>query len=786
MRPVAFLNVVAAALLAGVIGTRSMQATPAPSRPVTTPVRPSRRRRRSRRGMPAPKPVPPATPATTPRSGRRGTARPNDPRTPAAAQGCETCHGPGEAHASDPEKIKPRQFDQDFGQGSDRHVRDLPQPRPARALGGQPARSAQRVVRHVSQRARAEVGKAQLKTVDQTEAVRHLPPRQGRQARRVGPHAGARRQDGVLVVPQPARLDQRAAAARPATGSTSPARAATPRSAGRTCSSTPAISGDSCATCHDPHGSTNDRMLVAKLPFLCQRCHNHTRHPSTIYDNRVLQTQQSALRPRLRHLSLGHPRLEPSGRLDVPAAVRRTSCAPDIVPVAGLVLWRAARRSAQDRLPPAPTDPVDLARSELAAASYGTSDFGGRFQSVDGDEARFQRYRDLRSGVYANNALLRTPHRGLDVRGAGLERRLPRSELQVDYTRVGRLSASFLWDQIPLFISRDTRTLYTRDRAWRVPPRRPDPAGDPGRDERRCATTKTRRRRSTCGRCARSASSTCVFNANRRPTSMLKVRNTTRRRRDPVRRRRSASTTPSSCRCRSTRARPTSRRRSSGPSQKGLLRVGWDGSTFDNHARQRRLGQPATLRAGHRRAAVAGADGALARQQPDLPARHRRHQPAQARPADGLRGARPGPQQRRLYCRSPSTLPSSRSRSSAPPPRPSTQMTIAPGHVVDAPAAALSAQREVPLLGHRRSDAGVRSRRRLGVLRLDLASDRGVRPSITASRGPRFDADGAVEVLPSTAVKVGYSHLAPTTRIASGRRPPRTCSGCRRRPATSW
>jgi DmsE family decaheme c-type cytochrome len=50
------------------------------------------------------------------------------------------------------------------------------------------------------------------------------------------------------------------------------------------------VSGESCATCHDPHGSSNDRMLVAKLPFLCQRCHNHTRHPSTIYDNKVTQS----------------------------------------------------------------------------------------------------------------------------------------------------------------------------------------------------------------------------------------------------------------------------------------------------------------------------------------------------------------------------------------------------------------------------------------------------------------------------------------------------------------
>ena len=84
------------------------------------------------------------------------------------------------------------------------------------------------------------------------------------------------------------------------------------------------ITGDSCATCHDPHGSSNDRMLVAKLPFLCQRCHNHTRHPSTIYDNRVTCRRAIGSTAGLRQLSRGHPRLEPSGRLDVHAAVRRT------------------------------------------------------------------------------------------------------------------------------------------------------------------------------------------------------------------------------------------------------------------------------------------------------------------------------------------------------------------------------------------------------------------------------------------------------------------------------
>ena len=53
---------------------------------------------------------------------------------------------------------------------------------------------------------------AQLKAVNQQQHVHHLPSRQGGEARSIGPHAGARGQDGVHLVPQPARLDQRAAA----------------------------------------------------------------------------------------------------------------------------------------------------------------------------------------------------------------------------------------------------------------------------------------------------------------------------------------------------------------------------------------------------------------------------------------------------------------------------------------------------------------------------------------------------------------------------------------------
>ncbi len=45
---------------------------------------------------------------------------------------------------------------------------------------------------------------------------------------------------------------------------------------------------ENCTTCHDPHGSNNERMLVAKQPFLCQRCHVTSRHPPTVYEGYLL------------------------------------------------------------------------------------------------------------------------------------------------------------------------------------------------------------------------------------------------------------------------------------------------------------------------------------------------------------------------------------------------------------------------------------------------------------------------------------------------------------------
>jgi len=75
---------------------------------------------------------------------------------------------------------------------------------------------------------------------------------------------------------------------------------------------------ESCITCHDPHGSNNDRMLVSKLPFLCQRCHVTSRHPPTVYDGYLLNNSQNANKIFSRSCTVCHQQIHgsnaPSGK----------------------------------------------------------------------------------------------------------------------------------------------------------------------------------------------------------------------------------------------------------------------------------------------------------------------------------------------------------------------------------------------------------------------------------------------------------------------------------------
>lgn len=42
---------------------------------------------------------------------------------------------------------------------------------------------------------------------------------------------------------------------------------------------------ENCLTCHDPHGSLHPRMQVAKMPRICQQCHDEMRHPTQPYSD---------------------------------------------------------------------------------------------------------------------------------------------------------------------------------------------------------------------------------------------------------------------------------------------------------------------------------------------------------------------------------------------------------------------------------------------------------------------------------------------------------------------
>ena len=38
---------------------------------------------------------------------------------------------------------------------------------------------------------------------------------------------------------------------------------------------------EDCGICHNPHGTTAPNLLKSRMPFLCQECHEGSRHPST-------------------------------------------------------------------------------------------------------------------------------------------------------------------------------------------------------------------------------------------------------------------------------------------------------------------------------------------------------------------------------------------------------------------------------------------------------------------------------------------------------------------------
>ncbi len=205
-----------------------------------------------------------------------------DPRTPAAHQGCESCHGPGSLHADDPVLHPIR----DFKTTPAKEVTEVCESCHSRgdhALweGSQhESRGLTCTTCHSTHDYKSETAELKAETQLTLCAKCHADKAAKERLSTHMPIAEGKMECTTCHNPH---------------GSTNVKLLRVGDSVSDACTSCHADkrgpflwehapSRDGCVTCHDPHGSSNENLLVARTPMLCQRCHVGTRHPATIYD----------------------------------------------------------------------------------------------------------------------------------------------------------------------------------------------------------------------------------------------------------------------------------------------------------------------------------------------------------------------------------------------------------------------------------------------------------------------------------------------------------------------
>lgn len=115
--------------------------------------------------------------------------------------------------------------------------------------------------------------------------------------------------------------------------------------------------------------------------------------------------------------------------------------------MAALLLVSATAASAQtDALPSKP---------------IGSFDFGYRVGEITGDQARFQRYQDLRDGAFLEQFRFNRDQEGWRLEAGADHVGYRDQRYFANFNSRGTVKASFEWNQIPLFFSRDTRMIYS-------------------------------------------------------------------------------------------------------------------------------------------------------------------------------------------------------------------------------------------------------------------------------------------------------------------------------------
>jgi DmsE family decaheme c-type cytochrome len=243
------------------------------------------------------------TPAATPKAGYVGEetclgchedrkyhgtahARAKNPRTPAAGQGCESCHGPGQAHVDgggDKTKIKnPRTLT--VSQASEICLSCHNRGEHQNFEGGKhESRNVGCVSCHSVHEPKSETKQLKTTTVEETCKACHQNV-----VNKV--HRSSHMPVGTL-----SDNKMECTSCHNPHGSQNVKMLREGNSIVEACTSCHAEKRgpflwehaavrEGCTSCHDAHGSNNERMLVAKVPMLCQRCHVSSRHPATVYD----------------------------------------------------------------------------------------------------------------------------------------------------------------------------------------------------------------------------------------------------------------------------------------------------------------------------------------------------------------------------------------------------------------------------------------------------------------------------------------------------------------------
>jgi DmsE family decaheme c-type cytochrome len=216
-----------------------------------------------------------------------------NPRTPMAQQGCESCHGPGQAHVDDDAKGHMLKFTSAPADQTNQacltchnrggHAAWEGSTHEARKLScttchsvHHPKSVASQLVKTTETQVCATCHRNQVAKTER--AVAHMPVREGKMSCSTchNPHGSISNVKALKVGSSVVEscTSCHAEMRGPVLWEHAPVR-------------------ENCATCHDPHGSSNDRMLTVRMPMLCQRCHVATRHPATLYDKDEITTNKS-------------------------------------------------------------------------------------------------------------------------------------------------------------------------------------------------------------------------------------------------------------------------------------------------------------------------------------------------------------------------------------------------------------------------------------------------------------------------------------------------------------